>query len=88
MTALQLDDAVAVQARLPFDAGIADARDDARDDALERTLDAVRARFGSDAVGRAAFAADGRVRTDRRGSLWGPDDEPADPSARRPAGGE
>ena len=49
-----------------------------RDDALERTIDAVRARFGADAVGRAAHAIDGRVRTDRRGSLWGPDDEPAD----------
>ena len=30
--------------------------------------------FGTDAVGRAAHAVDGRVRTDRRGSLWGPDD--------------
>ena len=44
--------------------------------ALERTLDAVRARFGADAVGRAASTAGGRVRTDRRGSLWGPDDDP------------
>ncbi len=43
--------------------------------ALERTLDAVRARFGADAVGRAAHSSDGRLRTDRRGSLWGPDDE-------------
>ena len=75
VTALQLEDAVAVQAQLPFGAGAVGA---ARDDALERTIDAVRARFGADAVGRAAHAADGRVRTDRRGSLWGPDDEPAD----------
>ena len=42
---------------------------------LERTLDAVRARFGADAVGRAAQSSGGRLRTDRRGSLWGPDDE-------------
>ena len=42
---------------------------------LERTLDAVRARFGPDAVGRAAHSSGGRLRTDRRGSLWGPDDE-------------
>jgi DNA polymerase-4 len=84
VTALQLEDAVAVQAQLPFGAGAAIARDDA----LERTIDAVRARFGADAVGRAAHAADGRVRTDRRGSLWGPDDEPGDPSVRAPAGGE
>ncbi len=49
--------------------------------ALERTLDAVRARFGVDAVGRAAHSSGGRLRTDRRGSLWGPDDE------SEPAGG-
>ena len=55
------------------------------------TIDAVRARFGADAVGRAVHATDGRVRTDRRGSLWGPDDEPADapdPPARSSAAGE
>ena len=46
--------------------------------ALERTLDAVRARFGADAVGRAANTVGGQVRTDRRGSLWGPDDETSD----------
>ncbi len=44
---------------------------------LERTMDAVRARFGDDAVGRAASIEHGRVRTDRRGSLWGPDPEGA-----------
>ncbi len=87
VTALQLEDAVAVQAQLPFGTGAAVARDDA----LERTIDAVRARFGADAVGRAVHATDGRVRTDRRGSLWGPDDEPADapdPPARSSAAGE
>ena len=89
VTALQLEDAVAVQAQLPLGAGATVARDDA----LERTIDAVRARFGTDAVGRAAHATDGRVRTDRRGSLWGPDDEPVDPPAsespvRSPTGGE
>ncbi len=45
--------------------------------ALERTVDAVRARFGEDAVGRAASVEHGRVRTGRRGSLWGPDPEGA-----------
>jgi len=78
VTAMQLDDAVAVQGALPFGSpGDADAAptDAARDAALERTLDAVRARFGTDAVGRAAFARDGHVRTERRGSLWGPDDD-------------
>jgi DNA polymerase-4 len=73
VTGLQIDDPDAVQGQLPFGTGV----DTARDDALERTLDAVRARFGADAVGRAAFTRDGRVRTDRRGSLWGPDDQPA-----------
>ncbi len=58
--------------------------------ALERTLDAVRARFGADAVGRAAHSSGGRLRTDRRGSLWGPDDESAaagsDPPSDRTEG--
>jgi hypothetical protein len=74
VTALGLEDAVAVQGQLPFDGAAASPRDDA----LERTIDAVRARFGTDAVGRAAHAVDGRVRTDRRGSLYGPDDLPAE----------
>jgi len=92
VTALQLEDAVAVQGQLAFGAGTGAGAGGThateRDDALERTIDAVRARFGADAVGRAAHTTDGRVRTDRRGSLWGPDDEPADPSVRSPAGGE
>ncbi len=54
--------------------------------ALERTLDAVRARFGADAVGRAVYTVGGRVQTDRRGSLWGPDDDPPGPG--RTAGPE
>jgi DNA polymerase-4 len=88
VTALALEDAVAVQGQLPFATGAAGgAPTGARDDALERTLDAVRARFGRDAVGRAVHAVDGRVRTDRRGSLWGPDDGPEDP-AGSPGGGE
>ncbi|MGZ6953880.1 MAG: DNA polymerase IV [Acidimicrobiia bacterium] len=78
VTALQLDAADAVQGQLDFDDGGA-ARGA---DALERTLDAVRARFGTDAVGRAAFASDGSVQTDRRGSLWGPDD-PTNPSGEQ-----
>jgi DNA polymerase-4 len=89
VTALALEDAVAVQGQLPFGADAAGSVPSvARDGALERTLDAVRARFGADAVGRAAHTVDGRVRTDRRGSLWGPDDEPEDGPATPPAGGE
>jgi len=84
---MQLEDAVAVQGRLPFAEAGAVPHASARDDALERTIDAVRARFGTDAVGRAAHTVDGRVRTDRRGSLYGPDDEAGDAPAR-PAGGE
>jgi DNA polymerase-4 len=91
VTAMQLDEAVAVQGQLPFadagtDSGVA-PRATARDDALERTIDAVRARFGTDAVGRAAHTVDGRVRTDRRGSLYGPDDDAGDAPAH-PAGGK
>jgi DNA polymerase-4 len=76
VTAMQLDDAVAVQGQLPL--VDATSRATLQDDALERTIDAVRARFGTDAVGRAAHTVDGRVRTDRRGSLYGPDDDARD----------
>ena len=69
ISALQIEDRGAVQAQLSFDEATPRAAD------LERTLDAVRARFGADAVGRAAHTSEGRLRTDRRGSLWGPDDE-------------
>lgn len=71
VTALQFDGGGAVQEALPFDAPAVAPEQDA----LERTLDAVRERFGPDAVGRAAHTSDGRVRTDRRGSLWGPDEQ-------------
>lgn len=71
VTALQFDGSGAVQEALPFDAPTVSPEQAE----LERTLDAVRARFGPDAVGRAVDATEGRVRTDRRGSLWGPDDE-------------
>jgi DNA polymerase-4 len=50
--------------------------------ALELTLDAVRARFGIEAVGRAANATDRGVRVERRGSNWGPDDDGPAPPAR------
>ncbi len=49
--------------------------------ALELTIDAVRARFGTEAVGRAADATERGVRVDRRGSNWGPDDESPGPDA-------
>ena len=68
VSALQVEDRAAVQTQLSFDEATPRAA------ALERTLDAVRARFGPDALGRAAHSSGGRVRTDRRGSLWGPDD--------------
>ena len=44
--------------------------------ALEDALDTVRERFGDDAVGSAAFLERGRLRTGRRASLWGPEDDP------------
>jgi DNA polymerase-4 len=71
VTAMSLEEFDGVQEQLDF-GGRGRA---AGTDALERTLDAVRARFGDAAVGRASFARGGRVQTDRRGSLWGPDDE-------------
>ncbi len=84
VTALQFDRGGAVQEALPFDAP-AVAPEQA---ALERTIDAVRERFGPDAVGRAAHHTEGRLRIDRRGSLWGPDDQPtADPPATDEPGG-
>lgn len=69
----QITDGLAAQEQLSFGDAVPPAQA-----ALERTLDAVRARFGADAVGRAAHTADGQLRTDRRGSLWGPDDEAHD----------
>lgn len=54
----------------PPDAG---APAPSRERALEESIDAVRDRFGVDALGRAAHLVDGRVRSARRGSLWGPD---------------
>jgi hypothetical protein len=44
--------------------------------ALEDALASVRDRFGSDAVGSAAFIDRGRLRTGRRQSYWGPEDDP------------
>jgi len=80
VTAMGLDEFGGVQEQLDFAAPPADsvaarAVPSAETGALERTLDAVRARFGTDAVGRATFARGGSVQTERRGSLWGPDDD-------------
>lgn len=69
----QINDGLAATEQLSFGDAVPPAQA-----ALERTLDAVRARFGADAVGRAAYTADGQLRTDRRGSLWGPEDEAHD----------
>ena len=63
--------------QLTFGATVGGPEDGPEQAALERTLDAVRARFGADAVGRAAHSRGASVQTDRRGSLWGPDDESA-----------
>ena len=77
VTAMQLDDPGAVQGQLLLtDIGTTTIAPEQA--VLERTLDAVRARFGQDAVGRAAHSSGGSVQTDRRGSLWGPDDEHKD----------
>ena len=69
VSAMQIEDRDVAPTQLTFDEATPHTGE------LERTLDAVRARFGADAVGRAAHSSGGRLRTDRRGSLWGPDDE-------------
>jgi DNA polymerase-4 len=71
----QLEDGVAVQGRLELD-GPSPVTEDRR--ALEDAMESVRARFGPDAVGSAAFIERGQLRTGRRASLWGPDDERPD----------
>ncbi|MBJ7283388.1 MAG: hypothetical protein JHD40_09830, partial [Acidimicrobiia bacterium] len=40
--------------------------------ALELAVDAVREKFGDDSLGSGAVIDDGRVRADRKGSLYGP----------------
>jgi DNA polymerase-4 len=56
---------------------------------VDQAVDAVRARFGDDALGPAALVEPGpsgerRLRTDRRGTRWGPSEEPdAGPSSNR-----
>ena len=61
-----------------LDDGAVVPSDDQR--ALEDALESVRERFGSDAVGSAAFMDRGRLRPGRRAGLWGPEDGP-DPAA-------
>ncbi len=72
----QLEEGVGVQGRLDLDGAPAATTDDRR--ALEAAMETVRARFGNDAVGSAAFVDRGRLRTGRRASLWGPDDDRPD----------
>ena len=69
----QLEEGVAVQGRLEFDDGTDPPTPERR--ALEDAVDSVRERFGNDAVGAAAFIDRGRLRTGRRASLWGPEDD-------------
>jgi DNA polymerase-4 len=71
----QLEEGAGVQGRLDFEAG-SGPEPDRR--ALEDALGSVRERFGNDAVGSAAFVERGRLRTGRRASLWGPDDQDRD----------
>lgn len=73
VSAMQIDDVAAVQGQLALAETISPQQA-----ALERTLDAVRERFGAQAVGRAAHSSGPSVQTDRRGSLWGPDHETKD----------
>ncbi|MGZ6978433.1 MAG: DNA polymerase IV [Acidimicrobiia bacterium] len=68
----QLEEGVAVQGRLDLEGGPPAPSGERR--ALEEAVDTVRERFGNDAVGSAAFLEQGRLRTGRRASLWGPDD--------------
>jgi DNA polymerase-4 len=76
VAAQQLSAGAPVQEELPWDAAAPAVQARALADALE----AVRERFGEDAVGSAAFSDGGRVRHGRRGSLWGPDDQTAEES--------
>jgi DNA polymerase-4 len=75
----QLEEGVAVQGRLSFDADPEQSEAPTEDRrALDAALDTVREKFGRDAVGSAAFLERGRLRTGRRASLWGPDGGPDD----------
>ncbi len=71
VTAQQLSAGAAIQERLALDE---DPGAGERRRALTDALDAVRERFGEDALGPAAFTDGGRLRHGRRGTLWGPDD--------------
>jgi DNA polymerase-4 len=68
-----VDASTPVVEQLALESSTDGSRDDrAARDALERTIDAVRERFGADAVGSAARAERGRLRTGRGGSAYGP----------------
>jgi DNA polymerase IV len=69
----QLEEGTAVQPRLPFPA---DADGPAERRALEQAVDAVRARFGEDAIGPAVLTGREGLRVGRRGTPWGPDAHP------------
>lgn len=65
----QLTVGATVQTELPFESS---ERPTADWSALERAVDAVRDRFGDDAVGPAVLTDDRGLRVGRRGSMWGP----------------
>ena len=50
-------------------------RPDGRQRRIETVVDAVRERFGEDALGRAVLVDADGLKTGRAGSLWGPDEE-------------
>jgi DNA polymerase-4 len=74
VAAQQLAEGVAVQEELPWAEAAEDRSAREQERALADALGAVRDRFGDDAVGSAAAMDGGRLRSGRRGSLWGPDD--------------
>lgn len=62
---------------IPVGGGGEDQADLRARPSLDAAADAVRRRFGEDALGPAGLMRGGRVRRSRAGSAWGPEDEPA-----------
>ncbi|CAB5010826.1 unannotated protein [freshwater metagenome] len=73
--------------QLSFESG-ADLENRETRRALELAVDAVRERFGDDSVGPGSEIDNGRVRADRKGSLYGPLAEPEQPRPQSRRGRE
>lgn len=73
--------------QLSFESG-ADLENRETRRALELAVDAVRERFGDDSVGPGSEIDNGRVRADRKGSLYGPLAEPEQPRPQSRRGSE